>query len=257
MIISTSSNKGGVLKTTIVSNLASIYAQDKKKKVLIIYMDSQSNIAMTFGKNPKNFKHTLYDVLTGGISYKKAIVELYKNIDLLAGTDMIGFDFYVIQNAKKLNPFHVLKERLEGIEKQYDYIFIDTPPQLGVSQGNALTFADKVIIPVQLEPYSFQGFLTTVEIITDMAEKYNPDLKLLGAVAVMTDLRTTLHSQMLQEMRKLLDQKNIHMFNTVIPRSIRFASSIAYSLLPAVLGDPGNQFVSLYYDLVDEMEELM
>lgn len=259
MIIATSSNKGGVLKTTIVSNLAAIYAQDKKKKVLIIDIDSQSNIALTFGINPNNFDLDLYDVLTEGVDYKKAIKNVYKNIDILAGnTDMMGFEFYALQNIKKYkSPVTILKERLHGIEKEYDYIFIDTPPQLGISQGNALVFADKVLIPIQLEPYSIQGFLTAVQNINDLKKEYNPNLQLLGAVAVLTDLRTILHSQMLQETRKLLKEKNIHVFNTVIPRSIRFASSIAYSQLPAVLGDPGNNFVSLYYDLVEEIEDLI
>lgn len=251
-----STNKGGVLKTSITTNLAG--ALSREGRVLIIDTDNQGNAALTFGQNPDTLEVTLYDVLVDGLDPNKAIINVHKNIDILpSNDDMAFFEFDVLSNRDQYpQPFALLKNALKTIQKKYDYILIDTPPNLGLVCGMVLSAADGVLIPFQPESYSMRSLVKILKAMDDFKTKHNSDLSVLGVVATLVDQRTTLHSQVLQECRKFCEQKGIRMFDTVISRSVRFASSVAYERLPATLTEANNPVVGNYFDLLEEVKEV-
>lgn len=251
-----STNKGGVLKTSITTNLAGVIC--KNKKVLIVDTDNQSDCLISFGKNPDDPKVTLYDVLVKGISADRAIMKVHRNIDLLpANDDMTFFEFDVLTNQKKYpDPFGMLKAAIQPITKNYDYVLIDTPPNLGLTQGNVLSFADQVLIPFQPENYSMRALVKILQAISDFKIQHNPKLSVLGVVATLVDQRTVLHSQVMQECKKYCFEHGITMFDAFIPRSVRFASTVAYDRLPATLsGDAKNPIVQQYFRLYEELKQ--
>lgn len=257
-----STNKGGVLKTSITTNLSGVLA-GKGRKVLIIDTDNQGNAALTFGKNPDAFEYTTYDVLVDGLAAEVAISNVYKDqsggkIDLLGSNDDMAFlDFDVLtQREKYPEPFLLLKNAVAHLKNDYDFILIDSPPNLGLIAGNVLSFADEVIIPFQPESYSMRSLVKILQSILNFREQYNKELSVLGVVATLVDTRTTLHSQVLQECRKYCYEQGIQMFETVIPRSVRFASAVAYEGLPATLSsDRSNKIVLSYFELLHEIEK--
>lgn len=249
--------KGGTLKTTTTTNLAGVLATNKKK-VLIIDGDSQSNVAVTFGKNPDEFKYSLYDVLIDGINPKDALVKVHKYIDVLpSNDDLISFDFEVIGSSFKYkNPFALIKNTVEMLVPHYDYILIDTPPSMSLMVGNAFTFADKVLIPYSPETYNMRSLVKVIETIKEFKEQHNPKLSLLGVLPTLVDYRTTLHSQIMEDTRKYCVNNDIKMFFTYIPRSIRFANAVAYDQLPATLvKKKNNDIAQAYFDLWKEISE--
>lgn len=253
-IIAISTNKGGVLKTSITTNLAGIFSHNGK--VLIIDADNQGNASLSFGMNPDSFNDTLYDVLVQGARSSEAIYKAYENIDILpSNDDMTFFEFDVLTDPKAYSkPFELMKDALKEIEGAYDYIIIDTPPNLGLMQGNVLSYAEQVLIPFQPENYSMRSLVKILAAIEKFKSKHNKNLKILGVVATMVDSRTTLHSEVLQSCRKFCLENGIKMFDTVIPRSVRFASSIAYHGLPATLTDVHNPLIHSYFELEKEIE---
>lgn len=254
-VIAVSTNKGGVLKTSITTNLAGVYAQ-AKKKVLIIDTDNQGNAALSFGMNPDNFNTSIYDVLVDGVPAKYAIASAHQGIDLLpCNDDMALFEFDILTRIDRYpKPFELMKAHLEPIISDYDIVLIDTPPNLGLTQGNALSFADEVLIPFQPESYSMRSLVKILDAIDQFSERYNPDLSVLGVVATLVDKRTYLHSQVLQECRAYCITNGIKLFDTIIPRTVRFASSVAMDGLPATLTDSNNPLVASYFELAKEMD---
>lgn len=249
-----STNKGGVLKTSITTNLAGVLAK-QGKKVLIIDTDNQGNVALSFGQNPDKLDKTIYDVLTDGLKPEEAIINVHNGIDLLPCNDDMQFlEFDVLTNRDKYpKPFSLLKDAISPeLRKKYDHILIDSPPTLGLTQGNILAIADSVIIPFQPESYSMRSLTKIITAIADFKKKHNPGLRVLGVVATLVDSRTTLHSEVLKEARQYCQKQKIPMFETVIPRSVRFASSIAYEKLPATLTDANNPLVASYFELYKE-----
>lgn len=252
--IAISTNKGGVLKTSITVNLAGILSRDNKR-VLIVDTDNQGNTLLSFGRNPDDLEETIYDVLVDGTEIKKSIINVHENIDVLpSNDDMAFFEFDVLTKIKKYpDPFKLLKNKLDEIEYLYDYILIDTPPNLGLTQGNALTATDEVLIPFQPENYSMRSLVKILSAIDSFREDHNPKLKVLGIVATLVDQRTILHSQILQECRRYCYENDIKLLDTVIPRTIRYASSIAYEGLPATLTEKNNNLIQAYIDLKEEI----
>jgi chromosome partitioning protein len=254
-IIAVSTNKGGVLKTSITTNLAG--ALCKKHKVLIIDTDNQGNVLISFGVNPDNVELTLYDVLVDGVDPSKAIINVHPNIDVLPANDDMSFlEFDVLSNREKYpEPFKMLDTAMNSLQSRYSYILIDSPPNLGLVQGNVLSYAESVLIPFQPEGYSMRSLIKILNAIQSFKEKHNQKLEILGVVATLVDQRTILHSEVLQQCRRYCLENGIRMFETVIPRSVRFAASVAYERKPATLTDAKNPLVQAYFDLLQEVEE--
>lgn len=256
-IIAVSTNKGGVLKTSITTCLAGALTT-KDKKVLIIDTDNQGNVLVSFGINPDNVEMTVYDVLVDNVDPKQAIINVHPNIDVLPANDDMSFlEFDVLSNREKYpEPFKMLQTALGSLHTEYSHVLIDSPPNLGLVQGNILTYADSVLIPFQPEGYSMRSLIKILNAIQNFKEQHNPSLGILGVVATLVDQRTTLHSEVLQQCRKYCFENGIKMFDTVIPRSVRFAASVAYERKPATLTEAKHPLVQAYFDLLKEVEEL-
>ncbi len=255
-ILAVSMNKGGVGKTSLVTNLAAALVNAYPgKKVLIIDTDGQGNSSIAFGKNPQDFEHTIYEVFLGQESIEDVVVRLSERLDLVpANQDMNFLEFDVLMNMERYpSPFMLLKNALKGIHDQYDYIVIDSPPSMGLIAGNVLAAADSVIIPFVPELFAVQGLIRVIETMEEFIQRTNQNLKLAGIVGMMVDTRTILHSEMLQKARQYCLKHDLNMFETIIPKSIRFANSTAYEGKPAVWTDKSNSIVSAYFKLLEEV----
>lgn len=246
-------NKGGVGKSSLCSNVAAVLS-DQKKRVLIIDADGQGNSSLAFGLFPKNHKKTIYDVLIGECSMDDIIIKLAKNLFLAPSNDkMNSIDFFILSRQNTYpKPFHLLKPHVDLIKEQYDYIFIDSPPAFGLVTGNVLNASDKIIVPCEPDLFSVQGLSEANKAINQFKAEYNPSLKIAGVVAMKVEIRTHLHSEMLQGMRQFCASNDLVMYDTVIPKSIKYATSYAEHHKPAVWVHKNSPLIKPYFDLVKE-----
>lgn len=252
MIFSISLQKGGVGKTTTVVNIASVLAQ-KGKKVCIVDLDSQNNIALCFGLKPEADK-TIYHVVTEQSKLEEVIIRTEVGVDVIpAGEDLAELDLTIIQNTDVFKkPAFVIKDILASIESKYDYIFIDTPPSLSLTVINALVASDNVLITMQCEFMATAGVNRLLKTISKIKNAYNPNLQVAGIVGTMFDSRTNLSSSVLQEARKFFANTQYKVCDTVIPRSVKFADA-AEKGKPAVLSFSNHTAVKAYTELVEEV----
>jgi len=247
-------NKGGVGKSSLLTNVAAILS--KNKRVLIVDMDGQGNCSLAFGINPRALKKTVHDVLIGDCDIEDTMIKINDNLVLVPANDSMDvLELEILPEAKEKykRPYELLKPHLEAIKSQYDYIMIDTPPSLGLVTMNALKASDRVLIPFEPELYAVQGLIKVLETVKEFQKKSNPGLQVEGVVGMKVDTRTSLHSDMLQKARAYCFKNNVNMYQAVIPRSIRFASATNYHGKPAVWVDKNNAIVKAYFELVKEM----
>lgn len=249
-------NKGGVGKTSLVTNIAAaLHLTQPDKKILILDADGQGNTSIAFNQNPNSFEKTLYDCLIDQVEPEEIIINLRDNLDLLPSNDDMNFlEFDVLTDLKKYpDPFVLLQNVVEKIKTKYDYIFIDSPPSMGLIAGNILTVADEAILPFMPETFSVQGLIKVIQTIQEFQKERGVRAKIGGVVGMMIDGRSSLHSQLVLQARIYCETNNIKMFNTRIPRTVRFANATAAYGLPAVLADKNNDMVSVYFDLMKEV----
>lgn len=277
-VIAVNNNKGGVLKTSIVTNLAGVLATNGYD-VLIIDTDHQGNSLLTFGRNPDELDVSLYDVLTGEIGAEDAIETVYTRgeedayierilsrmlpkkyghgrIDILpSNDDMIGFDFEVIGNPEKYpEPFYLLRNTCGHLSDSYDYVLIDSSPSMSLTIANIFSYPDvEVVIPMQCEQYSRRSLIKTIETIASFKAEHNPSLSVEGILPTLYDSRTNLHSDVLQDVRKYGVENGVRVFDNVIPKSVRYASAVAYSELPLTLDEPKHKAAKVYDNIVKEL----
>ncbi|MCP3765054.1 ParA family protein [Domibacillus sp. A3M-37] len=256
-IYAVSTNKGGAGKTSLVTNLAGAIVKQSDKKVLIIDTDGQGNTSIAFGLSPHEIEDTIYDVLLGIKEAKDVIIEVTEQLHVLpSNNDMNFLEFDILPNLQKYSdPFNLLKKAINSVRDEYDYIFLDTPPSMGLVAGNVLAVSDQVIIPFVPEMFAVSGLVRVIQAIEDFKGKVNPSLKVAGIVGMMVDSRTTLHSQMLQQARRYCLENDLVLYETIVPKSIRFANSTAYEGKPATWTDANNQIVSSYFELMKEVFE--
>lgn len=264
-VIAVSSNKGGVLKTSVTTNLAGVLA-NRGKRILIVDMDPQSNVALTFGINPDEFdekvKHTIFDLLIADepIEPTTAIVTVDKNIDLMAtNDDMIAFEFTVLENLQKFSiekRFLLLKGIIDPLRELYDFIFIDTPPNLGLTQGNVLAATDGLIIPFQPETYSMRSLLKSIRVFTEFKEEINGNLEVIGIVPTMVKENTMIHRNIIVMLREYGQINGIKIARNHIPNSIQYASSVGYEERPITIAKPKDRLAKVYIDLERELNLL-
>ncbi len=253
-VITIAMNKGGTGKTVSTVSLAAIAAK-QGWRTLIVDADHQGNALMSFGDTTEAPPQTIFEVLIGQASAAAAIQPLTENLDILPADDQLALiDFEVLgaTPGRYPEPFHLLQRALAPVLPHYDYIFVDSPPSLGLMTGNALIAADAVIVPVQTEHFALRGLIKVLDAIEDIRQREHPRLEILGILPTMVDSRTTLASEVMQEIRRFYQPKGIRVFESVIPRSVRFAAAPAYQGKPAVLVDTHNPLVKAYYDLFEE-----
>ena len=246
-VISVSNQKGGVGKTTTAVNLAAFIAE-KGKRVLIIDIDPQANAGYGFGINAEKNDHTIYEVLIGTVSVREAIAPtgieglfiVPSNINLTgAQVDLLEM------NGKE----YILKEAIRDIRDNYDYIFIDCPPSLGILTLNSLAAADTVLIPLQCEYYALEGLSQLLRIIALVQENLNRSLTIEGVVLTMYDSRTNLSQQVVADVREYFSDR---VFNTIIPRSVRLSEAPSFGK-PIGLYDRASAGSTAYENLADEV----
>ena len=229
-IICIANQKGGVGKTTTAAALAQGLSEHGKR-VLLIDWDPQASLTVSLGFNPDNLKLTVYDVLTSTIRNNGShsipdvtIPTSNPNIDLVpanielsqAQLDLVG------AFTREL----MLKEMLQPVRKDYDFILVDCLPSLGLLTINALSAADKVIIPLQADFLAMKGLTQLLSIIIKVKDKLNPSLEISGILFTMTSSRT-LHSREVMEVTKRAFGDRIRIFDAIIPTSVRFKEAPA------------------------------
>lgn len=256
-VITVATQKGGVGKTTMSVNVAAAFSK-LGYKTLIIDADMQGHVILSFGQDPKQQQYTLWDVLVDGLPAEAAIVNVAENLDVLpCNKDLRFFEWRVWRKDNINNPFDLMKNSCDHLRNFYDFIIIDSPPNLGLMQGNALRFADDVLIPFHPEPYSISSLMDMHEAILEAKESTNPNLNILGVVGNMVQISTNIHTNNLTDLGKYCDHHQIYKFGTYIPRAIRYPNAVYEDGVPAVLTSKENtkQVKANYYDLVREIIE--
>ena len=224
-IIAVVNQKGGVGKTTTAVNLVAGIG-NAGKKVLLIDADPQGNSTSGYGINKRDVVFSSYDLLIGS---QKADVTIrattFKNVDIIpANMDLAGAEVELISIENRESQ---LKRALALVREQYDYIFIDCPPSLGLITINALTCADTLLVPIQCEYYAMEGLSQLMASVRQIKRLYNSGLELEGVLLTMYDARLNLTQQVVEEIKKFFAKK---LYETKIPRAVRLSEAPSYGM---------------------------
>jgi chromosome partitioning protein len=246
-IFALANQKGGVGKTTTAVNLAASIA-NMGNKVLLIDIDPQGNSSSGLGVNKLELEYCIYNVLIDEYPIEMIIRDTeLENLKIAPATiNLAGAE---IELVPKISRESKLDEALEYIKEDYDYIFIDCPPSLGLLTFNALTAATHVLIPIQCEFYALEGLTQLLNSI-ELANQYlNKNLKVGGVILTMYDSRTNLSLDVADEVRKYFPDK---VFNTIIHRNVRLSEAPSHGQ-PIIIYDPSSRGSVSYIDLAKEV----
>ncbi len=254
-IIALVNQKGGVGKTTTSINLSASLAL-LGKKVLMIDLDPQGNATTGVGINKGEITKSVYDVLTQKCPIQEAIKKTkYKNLSILPATiNLAGVDIELLEKSKEEPGFAKgmpLKNALQPVIDEYNYIIIDCPPSLGLITTNALTAANSVIIPVQCEFFALEGITQLLKTIMLAQKNLNPNLNIEGVLLTMLDSRTNLGIEVVEEIRKYFKER---VYNTIIPRLVRLTEAPSHGK-PIIAYDPKSRGSEAYLNLAKEVIE--
>ncbi len=247
-IISFSNQKGGVGKTTSCVSIAAALGR-RGKRVLLVDIDPQGNATSGVGIGKKAMHYTVYDVLLGSVPAADVVLLTpFRNLSLLPATIALAGAEIDLQAVAHFETR--LKEALEPLREQYDYILIDCPPSLGLLTVSALTASDGVVIPMQCEFFALEGMSQLLITIKKVRQRFNPSLELVGILLTMYNGRFTLTKQVVEELKKYYADK---IFKTPISRSVKISEAPGFGT-PISYHDPYGKG-SLEYD--DAAKELM
>ena len=243
-VIAFANQKGGVAKTTTTLNLAAAF-QEKGHRTLCVDLDPQSNLTMSQGIDPELLKLSMYDVLVRHIPIVEVIQ--HREIDIAAASiDLAGAE---IAMSTQIGRERSLAKALAPVKADYDFICIDTPPSLGLLTVNALTAADKVIVPVQCEYLSMRGLAQLQNTLAMVRENLNPDVEIEGILPTLVDTRTV-HAK---EAIELLEENfGDQVFASRIRKTVRFAEAPVRGM-SVLKYDPDGKAAYAYRELAKEV----
>lgn len=246
-IIAIANQKGGVGKTTTAINLSSCLAE-KGKKVLSVDMDPQGNMTSGLGMEKESVENTIYDLIIGEVNVEDVIVRgLIDNLELIpTSIDLSAAEIELIDVENKE---YILKNAIEKVKDNYDFIIIDCPPSLSMLTINAMTTADSVLVPIQCEYYALEGLSQLIHTVQLVKERLNPNLEIEGVVFTMYDARTNLSLQVVENVKDNLEQ---NIYKAIIPRNVRLAEAPSYGM-PINLYDPKSAGAEKYRELAEEV----
>lgn len=246
-IIAIANQKGGVGKTTTTINLASCLAS-KGKKILVIDTDPQGNTTSGFGIEKNELENTVYELILGDCSIRDCMItEVIENVSVVpANVNLAAAEIELIGVDKKE---YILKNEVDYVKNNYDFVIIDCPPSLNMLTINAMTTANSVLVPIQCEYYALEGLSQLIHTVNLVKERLNPELEMEGVLFTMFDARTNLSMQVVENVK---DNLNQHIYQTLIPRNIRLAEAPSYGL-PINLYDPKSSGAEAYMLLAEEV----
>ncbi len=246
-VVAIVNQKGGVGKSTTAVNLGAALAI-LGKRVLLLDIDPQGNTTSGLGVDKRNLEDDMYAVLLADLPVRAALVETgVPNLDLVPATiNLAGAEIELVSTLSRES---CLRRAIAGIVGDYDFVFIDCPPSLGLLTLNALTAANEVLIPVQAEYYALEGLSQLTRVVERVRNALNPELKIAGVLVTMFDARTRLALE-------VLDEVNAHfadqVFKTQIPRNIRLSEAPSFGK-PVVLFDVKSRGAQAYFALAREV----
>lgn len=224
-VIAVINQKGGVGKSTSVINLSACLGENKKK-VLVIDFDPQGNSTSGYGIEKDELEHDVYDVILDDFPIESAIIETCEpNVFIVPATIQLATAEIELVSLEKRES--VLKEAVSRVKDEFDYVFIDCPPSLGLLTINALIAADSLIIPIQCEYYALEGVAKLLESMEMVKRHKNPNLEIFGVLMTMYDSRTTLSKQVVDEVKKYFGKT---MFKTIVPRNVKLSEAPSHGL---------------------------
>ncbi len=238
--------KGGVGKTTTVINLGACLAQ-LGFKILIVDTDPQGNATSGFGVDKNTCASTIYENIIQNKPIEQTIIkQVIQNVDLVpSNAHLAGLEIEIISFS---NREYYLKNILNQVVENYDFILIDCPPSLGLLTINALTAANRLIIPLQCEYYALEGLGQLINTFNLVKERLNNNLELYGVMMTMADFRTNLTEQVINEVKDFFQEK---VFAAIIPRSIKLSEAPGFGK-PAILYAPNSRGAFNYRLLTEE-----
>ena len=248
-IVAISNQKGGVGKTTTAMNLAASLAV-LEYKTLVVDADPQANTTSGLGHNPREIENSIYECMVGKAFIKDCVLETdVEFLHLLPShINLVGAEIEMVSLS---NREEKMRDALQKVRDNYDYILIDCAPSLGLITVNSLTASDSVIIPVQCEYFALEGLGKLLNTIQIIQKRLNSALEIEGILLTMYDVRLRLSNQVVEEVQSHFQNM---VFNTIIPRNVKLSESPSFGL-PAIVHDAESKGALAYLNLAKEVAD--